>query len=152
MSRWADVSAIVAAGGTPDWDDIEYLLRLGESVPPDVQVYFADHGGLVARAKGKGRPKKHPGQISSDGWQRARRLYDAINSIRIDRRISLAQAFKEHAAIRKSPESVEHEYRAAKKLLVADLEQLNTPEQRWFLSPEDRDSWIRKSVKKRKNN
>jgi hypothetical protein len=122
VSRWSDVSAIVAGGGKPDDGDIAYLLRLGEPVPPDVQNYIA-HQKYDPPPKEKGRPKKHPGQIRSDQWQSARRLYDAINSIRTDRRISLAQSFKEYAAIKKGPgaKSVEHEYARQRSCLRPTL-------------------------------
>ncbi len=131
LSHWTDVSAIVVAGGKPDLDDIIFLLRLGEAVPPDVQAC----------------------QIESDQWRSARTLYDAIDGIRTARCIPLARSFKVYVALKKGPDakSVEREYRAAKKLLLADIEHLNTPTHRWFLSRADVDDWLRKDFKKRKN-
>jgi hypothetical protein len=145
VADWEHVSCIIAAGGEANLVDVAFLLRLGEPVPPDIQNYLADW--LDPPPKERGRPKKYPGQIKSDQWKSARSLYDAINKIRTDRRISLARAFTAHAANRRSAKSVEREYRAAKKLLVADLEQLNTPTQQHFLSQED----YEQKLKKRKN-
>ena len=151
VSHWTLVSAIVATGGKPDLDDIAFLLRLGEPVPPDVQNYLADL--LDPPPKGKGRPAKHPGQIKSDQWQSARALYDAITKIRTDQGRPVAKACAEYAEIKKGPDakSVEREYRAAKKLLLADIQHLNTPTTQWFLSLADVNSSLRKGLKKRKN-
>jgi hypothetical protein len=155
VSHWTHVSAIVAAGGKPDLDDIAYLLRLGELVPSDVQNYLADL--LDAPPKGKGRPTKHPGQIKSDQWRSARALFDAIDKIRTAGRpdntpLSVAKACEAYAD-GKGPDakSVEREYRAAEKLLLADVEHLNTPTHQWFLSHAVFVSSLRKGLKKRKN-
>src|SRR5437762_7455007 len=91
ISQWADVSRIVAAGGKPDLDDIAFLLRLGEPVPPDVQNYLADLlDGSLSRSKG--RPKKHPGQLYSERLQAAKALFEAVNGIREKVDISVAKA------------------------------------------------------------
>jgi hypothetical protein len=151
VSQWAHVSMILENGGKPHPDDLAFLLRLGEPVPPDVQAYLADL--LDPPRKGRGAPKKHPGQIKSDQWRSARSLYDAINKIRTDRSITLEESFKTYAAINKGPtaESIGREYWAAKKLLVADLERRNTPTTRYFLTKEDYENWERKNLKRLRN-
>ena len=155
VSHWTHVLAIIAAGGKPDPDDIAFLLRLGEPVPPDVQNYLADR--LDPPPRERGRPKKHPGQAKSDQWRSARALFDAIDKIRTAGRppndpLSVAKACEAYAD-GKGPDakSVEREYRAAEKLLSADIEHLNTPTHQWFLSHAVYISSLRKGLKKRKN-
>jgi hypothetical protein len=146
VSHWSDVSAIVAAGGKPDEDDIAFLLRLGEPVPPDVQAYLAD---LVdAPRKAKGRPAKHPGQLEYDQLRKAGDLFAAIRKIRAEGRLSEAMACKEYAKTnRLSRESVERQYRAAKKKLRAAFERVDG-DPKCFLTYEDYIAWEKASLKK----
>jgi hypothetical protein len=153
VSHWTHVSAIVAAGGKPDPDDIEFLLRLGEPVPPDVQAYLADLHG--APRKAKGRPTKHPGQLEYDQFRNARALFDAIHKIRTEGRegrrpLSEAKACAAYAATKKTvkAESVERQYWAAKKKLLSLIERDDTGTHKYFLTREDYLSWETTNLKK----
>jgi hypothetical protein len=151
VSHWAHVSAIVAAGGKPDDDEIIFLLCLGEPVPPDVQAHLADRWAALLRAKGRGRPPKHPGQIEYDQLRKARDLFGAINKIRIGRRVSEAKACAEYAKAINKPnnaESVERQYRAAKKRMLLLIKRYDTGTTKWFLTAEDRDDWVRANLEK----
>jgi hypothetical protein len=151
VSHWTDISAIVAAGGKPDLDDIIFLLRLGEAVPPDVQAY------LGAPRKAKGRPKKHPGQIESDQFLNAGALFNAIHKIRTEGRegrrpLSEAKACAAYAAARKAvKKSVERQYSDAKKKLRSIIERDNTGEPKRFLTYKDYLSWEKTSLEVAKN-
>jgi hypothetical protein len=149
VSDWAHVSHIVAAGGKPDLDDIAYLLRLGEPVPPDVQYHLADR--LDPPAAGKGRPKKQPSQIEYDRSTAALRLYTAISDIQRDTKLPVAKACAAYAAaIGKggSAASIERQYWEAKKRLADDKKRLaaalppNT-----FLSYDDYLVWELRNLK-----
>jgi hypothetical protein len=146
---------IVAAGGKPDLDDIAFLLRLGEPVPPDVQAYLADL--LDAPRKAKGRPTKHPGQLESDQFRNAQVLFDAIHKIRTEGRegrrpLSEARACAAYAATKKlkavKAESVKRQYSAAKKKLLSLIERDNTGTPKYFLTHEDYLSWEKTNLKK----
>ena len=157
VSHWTNVSAIVAAGGKPDLDDIAFLLRLGEPVPPDVQSYLADL--LDAPRKARGRPTKHPGQLEYDRIQSARVLFDAIHKIRTEGRegrgpLSEAKACAAYAAKLKTvkAESVERQYWDAKKRLLKLLPRIEPDSsgttRYYFLTHEDHLAWEKTSLKK----
>jgi hypothetical protein len=148
VSHWTHVSAIVAAGGWPDEDDIVFLLCLGEPVPPDVQAHLADR--LARRPKGKGRPAKHPGQLEYDQLRKARDLFDAIHKIRAERRLSEAKACAAYAEINKlSAKSVMRRYQAARRKLRAAFERVDG-DPKCFLTYEDYIAWEKANLKKQR--
>lgn len=150
ISCWADISAILAAGNKPNSDDIAFLLCLGEPVPPDVQAYVADR--YVAPPKGKeGRPSKHP----DDQLREAGDLFAAIHKIRIAGRrpLSVTRACAIYAEANKlKAESVERQYRAAKKKLFSRIERVGpidaTGTPAYFLTAEDHIAWEKANLKK----
>jgi len=121
-------------------------------VPADVQAYLADL--LDAPPKGKGRPAKHPGQLESDQFRNARALFDAIHKIRTEGRegrrpLSGAKACAAYAETNKlNAESVERQYRVAKKKLLSLIERDDMGTPKYFLTAEDYISWEKTNLKK----
>ena len=149
VSHWTHVSAIIAGGGKPDPDDINFLLSCGEPVPPDVQAY------LARAPRGKGRPSKLPGQPESDQWVKARALFDAIQEIRTaptaegHRALAEVRACAAYAKTEGlNAESVERRYRAAKRKLLRSIPRDDAGAPAYFLTAEDHISWEKTNLKK----
>lgn len=124
-------------------------------MPPGVQAYLADL--LDAPPKGKGRPAKHPGQLESSRFLKARALFVAIQEIRTAptaegprRPLSEAKACAVYTEINKlhSVGSVVRRYRAAKKKMHPPIPRDGTGRPKWFRTHKDMVDWEKTNLKK----
>jgi hypothetical protein len=72
---WHAIEAVIEAGGTPDKDDIDALLRKGVPVPPRVAQY-------LATKKQRGRPKQANFLIEHDQWHKAEAFTKEIRALK----------------------------------------------------------------------
>jgi hypothetical protein len=104
---WLWIGFLINSGAEPEADHIVALLRGGEPPPADrlTLKYIAD---LIDRARGRGRPRKHPVQVEQHKRNQARR---DIADIKARGLVSFAKT--KHIPL----ESASDRHRKAKKTL-----------------------------------